>query len=56
MSRGLLDKKSCQPSFSARLQDKPFGVVDLQDLKGQAKGFVDKVTFWGRINSCPYGR
>ncbi len=20
------------------------------------KGLVDKVTFWGRINSCPYGR
>lgn len=33
MSKGLLDKRSCQPPFSTRLQDKPFGMVDLQNLK-----------------------
>jgi hypothetical protein len=31
MSTGLLDKKSCQPSFGVNPQHKPFGMVDLQN-------------------------
>lgn len=31
MSAGLLDKKGCQPSLEVNPQDKPLGMVDLQN-------------------------
>jgi len=37
MSTGLLDKRSCQPSFGVNPKDKPFEMVDLQNCESRKK-------------------